>query len=234
MDSSSRLEREIARNVAKQTRRAALGFSQVSTQRQLEKLRTKRQRVLNHLAWNLANDVVDHSLPGEAIAYEDNRFNQGLWASASLRLATEHVAKRRGRVFSYYSAFQASHTCPCCGAATTPDGERFVSCDCCDWVGDRDYTGAVLGAVRVMRRALGNRKFAAKPDRTKVEATPRRPVKVPRVRRFIGAGSDAPGRSNKNWGGRTCTSVAPAVPTVEQSFHASIVPAKAPQHDEKT
>lgn len=208
--SSRSLEKEIHLLEEKQKRRAALGFCDLLAQRELVRLRKKLRAVNDHIVWNAAHDVINHALGGETIGVENNKFSTGSWRSGELRRATLHVAAKTGHPTILYSAKDASHTCPVDNSKINPDDERISTCKKCDWTEDRDYTGAVVGGVRTMRKISENKKLVAKPNlsRQKSKPTSKRPHRKPT--KYV-AGTIS---SNNAFGGNTYTRVILSLPTI--------------------
>jgi transposase len=177
-----KLDLEIGRIALKRSRRDILDFENLGSVAHEFKLRAKRKRVKAAADWSAVADVWAHVRPGEKLVGEKLDFNTGeSQFRSSLLMKMGHVGNREGRNFVQVKADYSSQTCPPCRKRDQADEKRVFRCKNpkCGWVADRDFTAGVELGVR-----------GYKPKKVNVvlpkgKATPKRPSKAARRRRFI-------------------------------------------------
>ena len=163
-------QRELDLNYAKQARREALagvGNTTLSPERaaareaHLEGLKRARDHAQSSYEWDLVADVMSFVRPGEPVAVEDLRFNEGgslRFRFSGFQSKLEHRCKLTGHDFVRVPAGGTSANCPdCLGKLDKRDDYHWTACGDCGWEGDRDASSAVAIARRGLRLDHGVR-----------------------------------------------------------------------------
>lgn len=157
-------QRELDLNYAKQARREALvgeGNTTLTPERaearekHLEGLKRARDHAQSSYEWDLVADVMSFVRPGEPVAVEDLRFNDG-WSLhfmfSGFQSKLEHRCRLTGHDFVRVPAGGTSANCPdCLGKLGERDDYHWTACDDCGWEGDRDASAAVAIARRGLK-----------------------------------------------------------------------------------
>ena len=157
-------QRELDLNYAKQARREALageGNTTLAPERaadreeHLEGLRRARDHAQSSYEWDLVADVMSFVRPGEPVAVEDLRFNEGgglHFRFSGFQSKLEHRCKLTGHDFVRVPAGGTSANCPdCLEKLNERDDYHWTACGDCGWEGDRDASAAVAIARRGLK-----------------------------------------------------------------------------------
>jgi transposase len=157
------IDAEIARLMSKRARRALHDVVHAGADRQLKLLRAKRDRIIEARDWNAATDVIKHARPGEPIALERLTFNTGgsQFRSGSLDAKICHKARRAGKRVVHVNPKGTTGTCPQCGQTGLPFVRRKLTCSC-GYTSDRDYSSAIIVAMRGQRSLQRSRETTRK------------------------------------------------------------------------